>query len=83
MAEELIDLTPALRTWAFTNDITPKEFQKRMGYQFYSHAWNVVARKGNGKFSDKAWGRFIWAFGIGAFREVIKIANLDLETGHG
>lgn len=82
MENDLIDLTPALRTWAFREGITPKQFQKSMGYQFYSHAWNVVARNGKGKFSDQAWGRFIWAYGLGAFRELVRIANEDVENGH-
>jgi len=79
---ELIDLTPALRTWAFRNGITPKEFQKRMGYKFYSHAWNVVSKNGKGIFSDKAWGRFIWGYGLPAFLELAAIAKADMEQSH-
>lgn len=83
MPEDLIDLTPALRTWAFRNAIRPKDFQERMGYGFYAHAWNVVSPKGKGKFSDKAWGRFIWAYGKDAFLELIRIAGESVEAGHG
>jgi len=80
--ERLVDLTAALRTWAFREGITPKQFQQAMGYQYYSHAWTLVARNGKGHFSDKAWGRFIWAYGLSAFRELIKIANTEMEQGH-
>lgn len=79
---ELVDLTPALRTWAFREGITPKHFQLAMGYAYYAHAWNVVARTGEGKFSHEAWGRFIHAYGLCSFRELLKIADTDMEKGH-
>lgn len=74
---EPVDLTQALRTWAFRNGITPDEYKKRMGYRFYSHAWNVIARNGSGNFSHRAWGLFIWGFGIESFRELLKIAGVE------
>lgn len=80
---DIIDLTPALRTWAYREGVTPTIFRKRMGFSSYDHAYRLVHRNGTRKFSDKAWGRFIWAFGMGPFREIIEIAKADLENPHG
>lgn len=79
---KIVDLTPALRTWAFRNSISPGDFRNKMGFSSYDHAYRMIARNGNHNFTHAAWGRFIWAYGLEKFGEVLKIAGVELERGH-
>jgi len=74
-----VDLTEALRTYCFRSGISVREFQDKMGWASYQHAWNVVSPKGKGRFSAAAWGRFLIAFGLEAFESVCKIARVELN----
>lgn len=71
-----IDLTKALRTWAFRKNIKPAEFRDRMDWS-YQYAWNVISPRGKHTFRHEAWGRFIHAYGLCSLEELFRIAGVD------
>lgn len=70
----------ALGIWAKRNNITPRQFEEKMGWR-YNHAFNVL--RGKYPFSPEAWGKFIKAFGVEAFQEVARIAKVELAGKKG
>lgn len=78
MPEE-INLTPALRTWAYKNGIKGSEFRRRMKFSSSDHAYRMMNRNGTHDFTQAAWGRFIAGFGLKAFQELLQIAGVKLE----
>ena len=67
-------MSKALGVWAKRKNITPREFEERMGWR-YNHAFNVL--RGKYPFSPAAWGNFIRAFGLEAFLEIAKLAKVE------
>jgi len=65
--------------WALRNNIRPADFAHTMGWS-YGYAYNVI-RNRDYKFVPSGYGKFILKYGLKAFEEITKIANVDLSQG--
>jgi len=70
------EMGKALGVWMKRRNIRVVDLQKKMGWS-YQYSWHVA--RGNQKFSRAAYGTFIMAFGVDAFREVARIAGVNLD----
>jgi len=57
----------ALRAWADSNEVTPAEFGRKMGYT-YNHAYQLL--RGEAEVTVDMLGRFVVAYGAEASRTI-------------
>ena len=77
MPDQSIDLTKGLRTWAEQNEVTPAQFAEKTGYK-YSYAWDLL--RGRGTFTQESLGRFVFAYGLEAVADVLRLAGAKDEA---
>jgi hypothetical protein len=66
-------LKTALNEWVKKHNLTIVMFSEKMGYT-YTHAWSLL--RGRVDFTTEVFGRFVFAYGIDAGQELMKLAGL-------
>ena len=74
------DLTKAFRVWCKTHGVTPSRLAKETGWS-YTHSWGLTT--GRLKFGYHSFGLFLCAYGLGAFEEILELAEVTLPIKPG